>query len=946
MRNGCNEPRSRTRGSIRRGAPRTVSRQLVPRKGRYPHCTFALQRECRRRHRRKSKVGNEAFNGSAVAVAEYFNRKTTEQLRRLRATIDWENEAERDRVFQNVFYYIGDYHIARWLPDLRDIFLPAEIDWLLWDAVSRCDAHLQRLQASFKWPLLKTSFHAPAELFNEGQRFIEFVIQTGYRDAPHYELDGDGRPPSLGRVTPLHHAARRLDYYVWSHVVEKLFRIYDRRDLNYTDETGLSHFHVACLFGLHNVVVNFLRLGQNPNLLPRESVDPPLHLAVRCGHQHLIELLLCNGAGFDLPNKDGLTPLHLVCQTGFRSSPLTMLFFEMAARLHKSVRVDARDRWGNAPLHLALRFGCERTVEALLEQDPDPNLANEAGETPLHVACQARSKERGWAEMLFGIRDRSFRLRLEARDKKGRTPLQWAVASCLPGVVERLLNRGADLASFRFPTEDYFADNYSGQLHIDEFISQFKRAAGALLIAQHLEDRGYELEQSDALTIMKLFQCYRLFEKVDADVEKFRTNHLFDHYYIKGKETRIGTGNLTLYQALRSRPEVAEKLITYADFYRFAEDKSYVLWYMESSRAVAARLCEVLAKGFFRHWALYPFWRLIHYRLPIEICELIVMKMRNEDLYHVILADRSRSQEEDSKKDAANRNDERKQAWKIKRVNHRTHTHTHTHLEYIYTRSSRDAEAQQLQRVDDCSYINAKTTAAAAARTTTTSFSVVYGQILFLWTFILSAACIIYRVYKRIVDSFEARKICLLQLVFATTTTTTTSGTHTKRKGRTRARGRQKLRSAAQCSVSHPRVVAHTRIPVSSPWRAEPIVRASCAVHAPRSSIILAREKKKLNGIHRRARGSPRLPRDIHHLRAREGTRLYTRYRYMRIISERIIKTLTFRYPRRKNKYHSYISEIIIFAACTTKRTLRQKQHSDGRYCAKTIRTRYRERVE
>uniref|UniRef100_A0ABD2WK27 Uncharacterized protein n=1 Tax=Trichogramma kaykai TaxID=54128 RepID=A0ABD2WK27_9HYME len=595
------------------------------------------------------RLNDRAFNKSA----EYFKRRKSEELLRLRATIDWTKEAERDRVFRHVYHSIGPREksgiFVRWLPDLRDIFLPAEIDRLLCDAVSRCEAHLERLRASFCWHRLDCSLASRGELFNEGQRFIEFVIETGYRDEPRCnELDG-----SLGRVTPLHHAARRLDCLRWTHVVEKLFQIYDRYDLNYTDETGLSHFHVACLFGLDLVARRFLQLGQSPDLLPRESVDPPLHLALRYRHWIVVELLLYRGASFDLPNKDGLTPLHLLCQTGYSSDCLTRLFFDIAAQLHKSVRVDARDRWGNTPLHLALRFDCRQTVKSLLDRDADPNLPNESGETPLHVACQAKGEERKLAKMLFGTHDRSFRLKLDARDKKGRTPLQWAVASCLPDAVELLLTRGADLASFRFPTVDYFVDDqHNSESDIDEFIPRIRRAAGTMLIVQRLEDRGYELEQSDALTIMKLLQCYGLFEEINADVEKFWTEVDSPGFHERVKQTKIGTGGLTLYRAVRLRPEEAEKLITYEDFYRFAEDKAYVLRYMRDTRACVARLCEIMTRGFFRHWALYPFWRLIHHRLPIEICELIVMKMRNEDLYHVILADRSLSQE-DSKKDVS-----------------------------------------------------------------------------------------------------------------------------------------------------------------------------------------------------------------------------------------------------------------------------------------------------
>ncbi|CAB0038936.1 unnamed protein product [Trichogramma brassicae] len=52
----------------------------------------------------------------------------------------------------------------------------------------------------------------------------------------------------------------------------------------------------------------------------------------------------------------------------------------------------------------------------------------------------------------------------------------------------------------------------------------------------------------------------------------------------------------------------------------------------------SSRLCERVSRTFFRDWALDPFLELIHYRLPIECCEMVIEELRNQDLYNVCLA--------------------------------------------------------------------------------------------------------------------------------------------------------------------------------------------------------------------------------------------------------------------------------------------------------------------
>uniref|UniRef100_A0ABD2VR85 Uncharacterized protein n=1 Tax=Trichogramma kaykai TaxID=54128 RepID=A0ABD2VR85_9HYME len=81
--------------------------------------------------------------------------------------------------------------------------------------------------------------------------------------------------------------------------------------MNYTDEFGLSHFHVACMTGCKDLVAKFLELGRaDPNCRGYATGDSPLHLALLHGRDEVTDLLIRSGADPHSTNENGLTPAH------------------------------------------------------------------------------------------------------------------------------------------------------------------------------------------------------------------------------------------------------------------------------------------------------------------------------------------------------------------------------------------------------------------------------------------------------------------------------------------------------------------------------------------------------------------------------------------------------------------------------------------------------------
>uniref|UniRef100_A0ABD2VT54 PRANC domain-containing protein n=1 Tax=Trichogramma kaykai TaxID=54128 RepID=A0ABD2VT54_9HYME len=461
-----------------------------------------------------------------------LHQGTLEKLKSLRERVNWEIEEERHQLLLRFEILIRCWKGK--LPDLLDIFRNEEIDWLLTEEVkTRDDPDLDCSRFSL----------------------IEFFIGARFKDELAVNDTNGDSGSSLRRTTALHYAARH-DYRF---IVPALFKIYDRYDVNYTDESGLTHFHAACMSGCYDVVEKFLEFGQEANCLWRET--------------------------------------------------------------------------GNTPLHLALIHRCKGVARLLLENGADPNSANKAGLTALHIICKAEGND-DLAEMLFKICDgKNQPVQVDALDTSGRTPLQWAVANLLPDMVDMLLDRGADLSSFLFPTRDHFGERFKTSCNR----SKLRLASDAFIVVERLKKEGYEFDQYDALTIMQFFARHGLFQK-SANFDKYWYNNV--EFTSAALDIMIGRddSSLSLYDFVRLRPEEAARKFTYSDYFKFVRAGDYEFIPERINEACVVHLCEMMAKGFFRRWTLEPFLELIGYKLPILCCEIIIKQLTNEDLWSICSA--------------------------------------------------------------------------------------------------------------------------------------------------------------------------------------------------------------------------------------------------------------------------------------------------------------------
>ncbi|XP_014229204.1 tankyrase-1-like [Trichogramma pretiosum] len=664
---------------------------------------------------------------------------TFENLEKVRSSLESFDRYVAERRLEELYLLVKDWKEEEF-PNLREI-CPERIERLITDLID----HMDNCPIGDERDII-------------GRELIDFVARTGYTDerAPPQPSSSSS---SSKRTTPLHRAYRAnfIDARSWSSVPRNLFIIYNRVDVNYTDESGLTHFHAACKYSnCLEIVRRFLHHGVDSNLLWRETLDSPLHIAVRYGNDEAMELLLNNNADPNWANARQCRPLHELCARNYPAGRHVASLFDLGVRYDRPLDVDPRDGSGNTPLHLAIRISAasgtfnDTAAEILLRNGADPNLSDKTGCTALHYVSTGRRSLELANSLIRWSRADHLPLRLNARDSSGDTPLLSALKhnrndlarflllngadpdvandkreialhivcrrkniesrtammvllmtrpqlvnspdnvgntplhlALMPRgnrtMIRGLLLKGADAnlanrmeltplnicvrgedealaevflwivensnqpldnagpdASGRTPlqrTVEQFllADNKRNK----NLIAKFRLLTGILVVAENVEGRiNRPLVQSELTTIANSLKKFKLFQKPMAN-EAARRWYDDDSFTSVAKEIRI-IEDLSLDELVRMEDD--EGRLEYRDYFAFAHSKKIDLLCEEHRDPCVLQLCETMLKGFFRQWALCPLQKLIHYRLPIELCEMIVRHLPNESLYDIVLA--------------------------------------------------------------------------------------------------------------------------------------------------------------------------------------------------------------------------------------------------------------------------------------------------------------------
>ncbi|HLK58945.1 MAG TPA: ankyrin repeat domain-containing protein [Chthonomonadaceae bacterium] len=200
--------------------------------------------------------------------------------------------------------------------------------------------------------------------------------------------------------------------------------------------------------------------GADLNVQERSNNYTPLLETNLYGRQpQIFALLLEHGADPNLPNSQGLTPLHMA-----RTAE------DAALLIAHGAKVDVRDKLGRTPL-----FTCQSPEIAvfLVEHGADVNARANDRSTPLFWAGS-----KAISEYLL-----SKGANLHALTRGGSTPLHTAAGSRHPDLVEYLIAQGLDVN----------ARNYQGRTPLFQAAASNDKAMVELLVA-----RGADINVKDA----------------------------------------------------------------------------------------------------------------------------------------------------------------------------------------------------------------------------------------------------------------------------------------------------------------------------------------------------------------------------------------------------------------------------------------------------------------
>ncbi|MCB9492879.1 MAG: ankyrin repeat domain-containing protein [Epsilonproteobacteria bacterium] len=189
---------------------------------------------------------------------------------------------------------------------------------------------------------------------------------------------GRGKFEKSLNETPLHAACKKRDFDRVKELVEK-----EKADVNAKNKFGEVPLHFACFEGALDIVKYLVVHGAEINVEMFQG-DTPMDYAIEANKNDVVRYLLTKNAQYTVENQRfEEKELHLACRVGSGITYIQKLVEE------RGVDVNEPNKFGDRPLHYAVRKGDLSVIIYLLGHGAEINIQNNYGETPLDYAIDA-----------------------------------------------------------------------------------------------------------------------------------------------------------------------------------------------------------------------------------------------------------------------------------------------------------------------------------------------------------------------------------------------------------------------------------------------------------------------------------------------------------------------------------------------------------------------------
>ena len=234
--------------------------------------------------------------------------------------------------------------------------------------------------------------------------FLKFLVDAGATINPK---KGDHFSPLM--------LALEHKYYSTS-----LYLLNKGANINFKTNNQLTPLHIIAAKGYAKMLPIAIKKGAILNIQTTDSLFSPLYFAAENGNLTMVKILTWHGANMEAKTDEGQTALDIATHEG-----------------HEDVK-----QYLTHPTFDALEmmeYGEEDQLAKLITDGriSDINQMNEKGESLLHLAVLANSKNLAEALLLKGVN-------INEQDLAGNTPLLYALKTCNTGFAGWLIKKGAN----------------------------------------------------------------------------------------------------------------------------------------------------------------------------------------------------------------------------------------------------------------------------------------------------------------------------------------------------------------------------------------------------------------------------------------------------------------------------------------------------------------------